>query len=211
MIEDFLEKEMGGGQVVGGESAFTLDPEKVRERVSVFCRENSLYPLLRCLQAVISVCKGDIFIQREEKSWDIRFRWPKCPDYGAFRDLLELGVTAGFDQVGHRVGQHLFFGLSAAMGSSDYRVEWRSPKGSFRLKNKTLQELEPIEGEYLTLHFGLEASWWNRLLNQQSTARLEDELRRRIIYCPKPVHLNRELLVPTPPEAPERPWASKLM
>jgi hypothetical protein len=211
VLEDFLEKERTGGEVVGGEATFTLDPNKVRERVAIFSQQNTLYPLYRCLQAIISVCDGDIFIQRQEKTWEVNFRWPNCPPGRAFADLLNLGTTAGFDKVGHRVAQHLFFGFSAALGTDSYQIEWNSPNARFVAKDGNLTVLEPDSKEYSQLAFTLESKWWQRLIGQNSVAQIHDELRERLCYSPRPIHLERALIVPAPPQAPEQPWGAKLI
>lgn len=196
---------------MGGESAFTLDPQKVRERVATFCDEQTLYPLLRCLQAIIAVCEGDIFVQQKEKNWEINFRWKECPPTPAFVDLVDLGITEGFDRVGHRVTQHLFFGLSAAVGKSGYELEWRSSQTSFQAKDGRFISREPAEQPFHTLRFSVAGSWWRKLLDQRRAERLAEEFRRLAAFSPKPIHINQELLVPERPEAPERPWATRFL
>lgn len=210
-LDDYLDKERREGTAVGGEASFTLDPEKVRERVSVFCKEESFYPLLRCLQAVISVCSGDIFVNREKGKWEINFPWPQCPPTQSFHDLLTLGTTAGFDQVGHRAGQHLFFGLSAALGTENYTLTWESSKAHFHLSQGRFETREPESRDYCRLSFSLEASWWKRLLGIRTAEESEKELARRLWFSPQPIHLQGTKLKPKPPQAPEKPWAAKLV
>lgn len=211
-LEDFLNKERTGGRAVGGEAAFTLDPVKVRERVAVFCRQHSLYPLLRCLQALIRVSRGDIFGSKKgELEWEFRFRWDDCPPTAAFEQLLNLGVTAGFDEVGHRVGQHLFFGLSAALGTDNYELSWRGPQAHFRLRRGELEPGEPVDGEYSVLTLAAEVNWWTRLTRAGSFRNEEEDLCYRLGYSPTPIHFNGKRLEPEVPEALDRPWASRLM
>lgn len=211
MLDDYLAKERSQGQLVGGESSFTLEPQKVRERVATFCEEQSLYPLLRCFQAIVACCHGDIFIQQQEKSWNLNFNWPGCPPTSAFADLVNLGVTVGFDSVGHRAGQHLFFGLSAAIGTKGYELEWRSPQACFLVKDGEFLATEPVAQAFHSLRFSVAGSWWQKLLDQRRAERLAEEFKRLVVYSPKPVHLNQELLVPTRPQAPEKPWATRFI
>jgi len=211
-VEEFLDKERVGGKAVGGEAAFTLDPAKVRERVAVFCQQQSLYPLLRCLQALIRVSKSDIFGQRaDEHSWEFRFQWDGCPGNEAFEQLLNLGTTAGFDQVGHGVGQHLFFGLSAALGTDHYRLSWKGPQAHFYLKKGHLSLGEPEPDEFTTLRLTAEPTWWQKLTRSRGFGNDLEELTYRLSYSPKPIHLNGERLYPMAPQAPDRPWAAKLI
>lgn len=211
VLDDFIAGQRAPGQQVGGESSFTLDPQKVRERVATFCEQQTLYPLLRCLQAVISVCEGDIFIRQQEKSWEINFKWQECPPTKAFADLVEFGITEGFDRVGHRVAQHLFFGLSAAIGKNGYEMEWNSSQASFHTKDGQFLIGEPAEQTLHTLRFRVKASWWQKLLDQRRATRLSEEFQRLVAFSPKPIHLNGELLESHRPEAPEKPWASRFL
>lgn len=202
---------MAEGKLVGGESAFTLDPKKVRERVSSFCQETALYPLLRLTQAVINVSGGDIFVVQQDKSWELTFKWPECPPTKAFADLVNLGVTAGFDEVGHRVGQHLFFGLSAVLGTSGYEVEWTSPRAAFSAREGAINAIDPVEQEFVRLRFAVESSWWQKLLHQKRAELLAEEFRSRVLYSPRTIHINRVELEPERPQPPERPWASRFL
>lgn len=195
---------------MGGEAAFTLDPVKVRERVAVFCEQDSLFPFYRCLQALIRVSKGDIFIQRQEGRWEVAFQWPEAPPGQAFDDLLNLGTTASFDTVGHRVGQHLFFGLSAALGTPNYRMTWAGPQAQFSLQEGKFEVLEPVDGDYTKLTFSMESGWWKRLLGISSDRQIAETIKYRLSYSPTPIHMEQELIVPTSPEAPEKPWSAKL-
>lgn len=211
MLEDFLQKERTEGELVGGEAAFTLDPIKVRERVAVFCQQSTLYPLYRCLQAIILVCRGDIFIQKDKSSLTVSFKWPQSPSVQAFDDLLNLGTTAGFDAVGHRVGQHLFFGLSAALGTPNYRIRWETAGSTFAIRQGTFEQLEGEDKEFDRLVFTLESSWWQKLTGQNRVGRITEELSRRLAYSPKPIHIDHKRLHPVAPQAPELPWSSKLL
>ena len=209
-LEDFLDKERTAGTAVGGEAAFTLDPVKVRERVAVFCRQDSLYPLLRCLQALIRVSDSDIFGSKKgDHDWEFRFRWDDCPPTRCFEQLLNLGTTAGFDQVGHGVGQHLFFGMSAALGTESYKLTWRGPQAHFELRNGEVEMKDPVSEEFTTLTLTAESSWW-RKLTRSSFRNEEEDLEHRLSFSPRSIHLNGRELAPFPPQAPDRPWASKL-
>jgi hypothetical protein len=211
-LEDFLDKERSGGTAVGGEAAFTLDPVKVRERVAVFCRQDSLYPLLRCLQALIRVSRGDIFGSKKgELDWEFRFQWDECPPTRAFEQLLNLGTTAGFDRVGHGVGQHFFFGMSAALGTDNYKLSWRGPQAHFELRKGEVKVSDPVPEEYTTLTLSAESSWWRKLTRKSAFGNEEEDLEYRLSYSPKTVHLNGRRLIPHAPQAPDRPWASKLV
>lgn len=210
-LEDFLARERTEGEAVGGEASFTLDPNKVRERVAVFSEADSLYPLLRCLQAAIRVSETDIFGQRKgNHDWEFRFRWSACPESRAFEQLLNLGTTAGFDQVGHGVAQHLFFGLSAALGTPHYKMSWNGPQAHFQLSRGEVTVKDIEAEEFTTLAFSIESSWWQKLTKQSPGSGTSEELRRRICYSPKTIHLDQEQVRPFPPRAPERPWAAKL-
>jgi hypothetical protein len=210
-LEDFLDKERTGGKTVGGEAAFTLDPVKVRERVAVFCREESLYPLLRCLQALIRVSRTDIFgLKKGDLDWEFRFRWDRCPPTRAFEQLLNLGTTAGFDEVGHGVGQHFFFGMSAALGTEHYKLSWCGPQAHFELRKGEVIVKEPVPDEYTTLTLSVESSWWQKLARGSAFRNEEEDLEYRLSYSPKTIHLNGKRLIPEAPQAPDRPWAARL-
>ena len=211
MLDDFLAQERQEGQVVGSEATFTLDPKKVRERVAVFSEADSLYPFYRCLQAIIAVSSSDIFVQREEQLWNVNFKWPDCPPVQAFLDLLNLGTTAGFDKVHHRVGQHLFFGLSAALGTPNYRMDFRTPEAGFSMTQGELKTVEGRESEYCQLAFTFESSWWQRLTGKYTSTQVTEVLKDRLCYSPKRIHIGHEELLPTAPRAPERPWGAKLV
>ena len=210
-LEDFLARERTEGEAVGGEASFTLDPHKVRERVAVFSEADSLYPLLRCLQAAIRVSESDIFGRRKgSHDWEFRFRWPACPESKAFEQLLNLGTTAGFDQVGHGVAQHLFFGLSAALGTPHYKMSWSGPHAHFELTRGEVSMRDIEADEFTTLSFTIESNWWQKLTKQSPGRGTSEDLRRRICYSPRTIHLDQERLRPQAPRAPERPWAAKL-
>lgn len=212
-LDDFLEKERTAGRAVGGEASFTLDPIKVRERVAVFCQQDSLYPLLRCLQALIRVSHSDLFGRRaDEHTWEFRFQWPGCPPTRAFEQLLTLGTTAGFDEVGHGVGQHFFFGLSAALGTSHYKLSWIGPQAHFELKKGEILVGEPVgDEEYAILRLSAEPNWWQKLTRSKGFGNDLEELAYRLAYSPRPIHLNGERIRPEAPRAPNRPWAARLL
>lgn len=210
-FHDYLAQERGEGEVVSHEASFTLDPEKVRERVAVFCEADSLYPFYRCLQFIIAVSKSDIFVHQEERVWEVNFKWPKCPSAQAFMDLLNLGTNAGFDRLDHRVAQHLFFGLSAALGTPYYKITLRTPDSGFAIARGKLEAVEARESEYCQLAFTFESNWWQRLTGKYTPSQVNEVLRDRLCYSPKTIHLERQELVPTAPRAPERPWGAKLV
>ena len=209
-LEDFLEEQRNPGRAVGGEASFTLDPLKVRERVATFVEEDSLYPLYRCLQALINFCEGDIFVQRKQKCWQISFQWKDCPPTKAFENLLNLGTTASFDSIGHRACQHLFFGLSAALGVADYHLTWKGSRSHFALDTGVFKTLPEEPSDYTTLSLSVDSSWWQKLTRQKNDKQIFDSLRNRLCYSPTPIHLQHELITPQAPGAPERPWLAKL-
>lgn len=211
-VDNFLRGEASHGRTISEQATFTLDPKKVRERVAVFSEEESLYPILRCVQAIVRLSRSDIFAQTlGPQQWEFSFRWDDCPPAQAFEQLLNLGTTAGFDHVPTGVEQHLFFGLSAALGTPHYRVTWTGPKANFRLSEGRIELLgETGEDIYCKLSFAVETNWWQRVLGRNPARGMVEELRRRLQYSPRTIHLNQETLRAGAPSAPERPWAAKL-
>lgn len=210
-IEEFLAAEQSQGRTVSEDSAFTLNPAEVRTRVATFCSELKLYPFLRCLQGILTVTESDLFLRYCKDAWVASFIWKAMPSGKQFQSYLLDGVTEGFDKVDHRATQHFFFGLSAALGVSHYRLEWSSPQGGFVVHEGNLTLTDSTHPEYCQLAFSMDAGWWQKLTgSQRQKTDVESELRARLCYSPVPVHIEGEHLVPTVPEPPDRPWASRL-
>lgn len=211
-IEDFLAREMSEGERITEDSAFTLNPAEVRSRVATFCSEIRLFPLLRCLQGILRVCQGDLFFKYDEDAWWANFEWDEGPTGQQFRAFLLDGETIGFDAAPHGVGQHFFFGLSAALGAEGYRMEWRSPKGGLRASGGKLEVLKPAESPYCQLGFSMESSWWERVTGRgEFKEAVAQELRARLAYSPVPIFFEGERLQATVPSPPDRPWAASLL
>ena len=89
-------------------------------------------------------------------------------------------------------------------------MSWNGPHAHFEL-NKGEVSLRDVEAEeFIRLSFSIESSWWQKLTKQSSGGGTSEELRARIRYSPKAIHLDQERLRPIAPRAPERPWAAKL-
>lgn len=210
-LDDFLASEMAQGQRVSEDAAFTLNPEQVRSRVATFCSEIRLYPLLRCLQGVLRVCQGDLFFRYENDAWWASFEWSAAPSNEQFRAFILDGVSEGFDSVPHGVSQHFFFGLSAALGAQGYRVEWRSPRGGYRVSGGKLEMLEASSSTNCQLGFSMDAHWWERLTGRTDLkAMVAQELRDRLCYSPVPVFIEGAQLRARVPLPPDVPWAASL-
>lgn len=209
-LDDFLEQERTVGKQVSGNSTFTLDPKQVRKQVGTFCKEFRLYPLLRCLQAIIRVSESDLFIRHEKGTWIVSFVWKSVPEKEAFLALIEVGATQAFDDVPNNVTQHLFFGLSAALGQDRYHMMWRTPKGGFTINEKELAREGTVTEMYCELHFSLDPGTWSKLTGRNQYKEIHRELCQRLCYAPVPIHIEREMLHPAAPKAPERPWGKKL-
>lgn len=210
-LEDFLQQERSAGEAVSENAAFTLDPEQVRRRVATFCKEHRLYPLLRCLQAIVRVTESDLFIRFEKGRWLINFLWGSAPEKEAFAGLVGLGTTEGFDRIPHTASQHFFFALSAALGQEQYGLEWETPRGGFSIKEGKLETNDETSDMYCQLRFWVDEGWWKHLTGRDSYETIHETLQQRLCYAPIPIHVEREMLEASPPRAPERPWASSLL
>jgi hypothetical protein len=210
-LDDFLAEERAEGRQVSANSAFTLNPAEVRSRVATFCSEERLYPLYRCLQAILRVCQSDLFLRYEGESWVASFLWPNAPSAKHFQSFLTDGAREGFDNISHTATQHFFFGLSAALGVPHYRMSLKTPRGGFRVHNGKLELAEETSPEYCQLAFSIDAGWWEKLTGgKRQKSDTEESLRRRLCYSAVPVHVEGQRLVPVVPEPPDRPWASRL-
>ncbi len=205
-LDDFLKQERAAGKKVTGNAVFTLNPEQLRKQVGTFCREHRLYPLLRCLQAIIRISESDIFIRYEKERWVVSFMWRSVPEKEAFMGLVKEGTTRAFDELPSSVTQHLFFGLSAAMGQEQYELVWRTPKGGFTINERSPDEAATVTDVYCELHFSVDPSLWSRWTGQDQYSQIKEELKQRLCYAPVPIHIEREMLDARPPKAPERPW-----
>ena len=209
-LQDYIDQEAAEGVRVAEDLAFTLDPKQVRERVGTFCKENRIYPLLRCLQAIIRVSESDLFIAYESKTWVVRFRWSKGPSQKALSALLADGASAEFDDYPSVVSQHLFFGLSAALGEEQYDIRWRTPEGTLRFAQDSIKGEPETSDEYSELHFKFQQTWWRNLTTSNPKTVVIEELTKRLCYSPVPIHIQGSKLRAQILQAPERPWLTKL-
>ncbi len=211
-VDEYLSQQFSEGQKISEDSGFTLDPKEVRKRTATFCEQNRAYPLFRCLQAFTRCSHSDLFLNCQGEALTLSFLWPEVPEPEAFVGLLNDGTTQAFDHVAHRVSQHLFFGLSAALGQPRYHLSWSTPLGGFTIEQQKLAlAKEKISETYCDLTFGIDDKWWKRLTSGgKSHSELKAELRKRLCYCPVPVRFNGEELLPEAPQAPERPWSARL-
>lgn len=209
-LQDYINQEAAEGTRVAEDLSFTLDPKQVRSRVSTFCKEDRLYPLLRCLQAIIRVSESDIFIRYQSKTWVIKFQWDQAPSQKALSSLLCDGASADFDDYPSVVAQHLFFGLSAALGQEQYDIRWRTPEGTLRFHQDAITGEPETSETYCELHFKFHQSWWRNLTTANPKSVVYDELTHRLCYSPVPIHIQGEKLQAQPVSAPERPWLTKL-
>lgn len=211
-LEDFLNRQQAGGETVTTDSVFTLDPVKVRERVATFIAQERLYPLYRCLQAILRVTESDLFLHYQDETWIARFRWEAMPSPEHFIDFLESGVSVAFDHAPSAATQHFFFGCSAVLGEPRYGLALSSPQGGILIRNGavTLDSSSNLNKDYCELRFAIESSWWKRLTGLDSSKEEGlKELRRRLCYSAIPIHLEGERLQPSPPIPPDQPWAAR--
>lgn len=212
-LEDFLAQEQSLGKTVAEDATFTLNPAEVRSRVATFCDEDRLYPLWRCLQAITRLSHSDLFLHSTSDGCRVRFLWPGAPPLGCLRNLLLEGTTEGFDAVDSTASQHLFFGLSAALGAGNYRLRLVTPGGGVTLQEGQLALLEERSENFCELTFAIDTAWWQRLVPGGRGVDPDSwlsPLRARLGYCSRPVHLDGARLEPRLPQPPSRPWASRL-
>lgn len=211
-LDDFLAGEQAGGQTVSEDATFTLNPDQVRSRVATFCEEERLYPFYRCLQAAVRLSQSDLFLRYGSDAWTASFAWNEAPEAKLFQSFLLEGVSQGFDHISHVATQHLFFGISAALGQPHYRLEWVSPQGGFVVSGGKLELSDKQHPEFCQISFAIESSWWQRLSSgNRQRAETERQLRHRLCYSPVPIHLEGERLKAVVPVPPDRPWASRLV